>query len=244
VTICNWNANVGNCSFVSVIHIYLTCKCELQLEYCASNQIDGSQRACTPDHLRYIEIGGSDGVYRCYQFNYNKSDIIQSITTGYAGSLSMLFSVNKVDPIKNANLVNGLQVSFTLPTEVPDVFNETNYAALSVDTFFTLQKVNSTFVDGNPDISRWDAESSSVSLNAQISPSGRYYVAISVGYNILSTKVIAQQYSQDAFGVFADICGMLGLLSGVQILKILNFVWALPYSLIIRNWTPVQRSIT
>jgi len=89
----------------------------------------------------------SDGAtFYCWTFNGNPDQELIVIETGYSGSVGLSFSAEVPDTTE-ARV--GLQVSFHDKDEVPDVFNEINYALPGHDTLFGLQEVRTVSLAGD-----------------------------------------------------------------------------------------------
>jgi hypothetical protein len=169
------------------------------------NNPDGTTPDCDASTYEYKEIYSTGGLYRCYIFNYNKTNIVERNTTGYSGSVSFLFSINPVNTTLAPDGLFGLQISFTVPGQQADVFNETNYIATGFDTFYTIQKILETYLprpsgEQQPDRARWSSVTSLVKLYNDSTPDGQALVGVSVGYLILPKEIIAETVVQDEFG--------------------------------------------
>jgi hypothetical protein len=175
---------------------------------------------------------------------------VERNTTGYAGSVSFLFSIDQVNVTTAPyGSMQGLQISFTVVGEEADVFNETNYLATGFDTFYSIQKVEETFLE-EESRERWTSTASLIKLYNDTAPDGTTLVGVSVGYLVLSKQIIAETVVMDAFGVFADVMGVMVLLSGFSLLRFLNFVWAVPYTFVMfiitkkYDWKPIHKALT
>jgi hypothetical protein len=188
--------------------------------------------------MKYVEVNldppYNTSYFRCYQFNYNRTTALSSRTTGFTGSVSMLF---KVPEVPQDNLFRkGVQVSFTLPEAPVPYADETRYATSGSDTFFTITKVENTLID-QPTEHTWNAVAGSLDLPFNDS-AAQNYVGVSFGYNTLSITKYDQVATAQPSDLAGNLAGMTGTLTGLDAQKFILMVLSIPYSLAIKSLEP------
>ncbi|KAG2372952.1 hypothetical protein C9374_012982 [Naegleria lovaniensis] len=214
VTICNWNGYY-ECDF-----------CDLTLKT-ATRVVDGNVVEFEiPYEYKEIE---QNGLYRCYVFNNFSDQVMTSNATGYGGVISLFFDVPSVPQERDARF--GLQVSFHEIGTIPNVFAETNFAVANVDNYFVLTKIVTTRLKPsieNPNLTdtRWESILSLVELTQRDDNT----VVISFTYNTLTEHNNAEMYTSSIEGLLGEIAGILGVMMGIDILKMLRGCLQVPYS--------------
>jgi hypothetical protein len=143
----------------------------------------------------------------------------------------MLFNISDVPPYAGGGFRKGVQVSFTMPGADLPLLDETKYAIATEDTFFTLTKVEDTKLN-QPTGHSWDVIISSLAFPYD-DDYIRTLVGVSFGYNTLSTTQITQVVSATPADLTGNLSGMVGTLTGIDAVKIIVMLAAIPYGL----WT-------
>jgi hypothetical protein len=221
VTICNWNTgglppNHGNnCSF-----------CQLQLTACYF--ADYTCTAEITDRIAPTIISSEGAIFYCYQFNTNASDVWKAEATGYDGAVSLVFDISLAPSFETSTRL-GLQVTFHSQSTEPAVWDETNYIRAWTDGSYGIQEVRTVPLYGAEEIS-YEVVPSSIGLaglDVSTVPPGQARVIVSFSYSSLDQKVIQYLYTYNISSYLGDLAGMVGLLIGLDMLKMFRGVLAL-----------------
>ena len=144
------------------------------------------------------------------------------------------FGLNAPTPteIISKKVKMGFIVSFHEQGTTPDLLSETNYALPSLDNFFMLTKVITTRLKptiDNPNLNstKWNSEKTVLrTYNADETS-----LTISVTYNSLSTTQIEEVYTNSIEGLLGELAGMIGLLVGIDLLKMIRGFLEIPFVL-------------
>eukprot|EP01113_Clastostelium_recurvatum_P047811 TRINITY_DN858_c0_g1_i11.p1 TRINITY_DN858_c0_g1~~TRINITY_DN858_c0_g1_i11.p1 ORF type:complete len:415 (+),score=82.21 TRINITY_DN858_c0_g1_i11:383-1627(+) len=213
ITICNWNqqrSRLDRCDY-----------CDLALLSCHDVFSD---KRCTMVKKQIASIDTKRGVFNCYQFNVDKDDPVISTNIGYIGSFTALFRVANppLDVVDTTDLYRvGLQVSFTLIDEEPDVFNEDKFAPPDFDSYFALQKVHTIYANDTDrlDENRFEQSSSMTALNRATS-SQYSYIGVSFAFKTLSVQTVTYDPQYTLANFWGDFAGMIGTLMGLDVVKV------------------------
>jgi hypothetical protein len=189
--------------------------------------------------MRYQEVSldapTNMSYFYCWQFNFDANRVPeQSPSTGFTGSVSMLFEVPPV-PEDNAYR-QGVQVSFSIPGDTVPYAAETKYAAAGLDSFFTMTKVENTKID-QPTVHSWDASVASLDLPFNDTAKANL-VGVSFGYNTFSVTTINQVPGAQPTDLAGNISGMAGTLTGLDAQKTILMIFSIPYSIFSKSLDP------
>jgi len=256
VTVCNWNQGSETCEF-----------CALELIHCIRMLSNSTTSDCEP-FTRYANFTSSRNTdyFRCVQFNYDKDNVQMSEEVGYGSSISMLFGVPHLQVNYNVTkntatrknsasdlalvLAEGVQITFHLNTDQPNVFEEYNFSPTGVNTFFMLTKTIETKLLRNGQSTTtiyWKVKPSTIQLPAQLdrlSTSTEKYVAISVAYETLSTFILTDQVTYLTPNFLGDLAGMTGTMLGMDMIKLFRALLAIPLSLYELSLQPLYHVLT
>jgi len=220
VTICNWNTigtppegNVEPCDF-----------CDVTFIHCLNASYD-----CDPSiYPTKVKYNAHNQTFTCYDFNNNSTQPPFLVYgTGYGGSISLKFEVLIPGPLVSGARI-GLQATFHSQQEIPDVYNEPNYCFAGADTFYTIQEVQTIFLNKSS-ATTYQVHPSSLQLTAyDISPNTSIAtITITFGYLSLTTQVISETITYGVAQFLGDFAGMAGLLMGLDTIKFFRGILAL-----------------
>jgi len=234
-TICNWNqvpdgGDLPDYPFA-----------DLSIGDCNQFFPNGSSTKCISSFYKKLYYVEGVGTFYCYEFNNGTGGIELSHATGYGSSFSLIFSVT-VPPVDDS-LRLAAQATFVPSGEVPDIYNEIKFGPSGMDSFFALTDVYEQHLDENgvfqePEAHRYTAVSSMTFMGV-IPPNDTAYIGISFGFQSLSQQVIVYQpeYTLDNF--FADFAGVLGVLLGLDWIKLTTSIPVFYKSITSRKTTPM-----
>jgi len=228
VVVCNWNQDgsiqnstpTGNCP-----------ECLLNLEYCYNWN---SSTLCT-EQWTHTPIQTYAGLFDCWSYNIDPINPQLSNTTGYSGSLAVVFSVELL-PLNIMNRA-GAQVTFgvlnTSSTEADSntstsitpyaIYNEIRFAPVGKDTFYALTYVITTHYElpensSKYNTSRFDTVSS---LTTIVTPNDtKGYIGVSYSYETLSRREEIFIVGYSLTNVFGDFANMVNTLMGLDCVKV------------------------
>ena len=162
-------------------------------------------------------------------FNNDTQNLLAANATGYGGTISLFFRVPLAPVERDARF--GLQVSFHEPGTVPPVFAETNFAISKVDNYFVLTKyvttrLKPTIEDPSLVSVRWESKLSIVKLTEV----EKDVVVISFAYSSLNENRITEVLTSSIEGLLGEISGMVGMMMGIDVLKLLRGGLEIPYA--------------
>jgi len=221
VTVCNWNQEVGP---------FGSCQqCQLSLVSCQNLSIlivnPNANADCSGSWSPRL-WNTSIGLFYCYEFNNNPNNVINSVTTGYSGSLATIWSVVPFPPMDPPSNRAGLQATFAVQntTTPTSIVAEVNFAPTRFDTFFSIQYVNTFHSEKNPtdpiyNTSRYTLTSSLVKLQATANETIDY-IGVSFAFDTLSVQEILFSVDYTILNFFGDFAGMIGTLMGLDVIKV------------------------
>jgi len=219
-TICNWNQNIEGDPSLAPEYTNLTL---MQCVDWASN--GGSGGPCANDTFTFQYINTAFGIFNCFVFNNNSNNVSSSMTTGFAGSISALFSITA--PPANYDFRSGLQVTFDYIGNPPDLYNEIRFAPPGYDAFFGIQTTEITFLNNQtgPFYSYSTSYSSTQLPNYFTFPlpwpqNDTELVSVSFSFQTLNMQVIEYDTAYTVINLFGDFSGMIGVLMGMDIIKL------------------------
>jgi len=214
VTICNWNQNVNGAIDLAPDYTNLT------LQQCynwAAN--NGSGAPCDANLFTYQAINTAFGIFNCYVFNNDSSNVLNSSTTGFAGSLSVLFTITS--PPTNYYYRIGLQVTLDYIGIPPDLYNEIRFAPPAYDAFYGIQAIETTFSNNNTGpFYSYSTSYSSTLLPSTPPNSSTEYVSVSFSFQTLNMEVIQYATQYTVINLLGDFSGMIGVLMGMDMIKL------------------------
>jgi len=219
--ICNWNQNGSPSNPAPTTPCE---ECELNLVSCLNLNTSSD---CSSDWTRTY-VYTSVGIFSCYIYNQDPDNVTYTLTTAYGGAIQTLFQVKKF-PAEDPPVSRcGAQISFLLNdgTKIPEdlLWQETNFAPLSVDSFFTLQLVSTVHLEkpkSDPDYNTTRFVTTVSTVDLMGTQNDTYaYVGISFAYQTLSKQTIQFSVSYTIDNLFGDFAGMLGTLMGLDTIKV------------------------
>lgn len=228
MTVCNWNGDF-NCSY-----------CDLTLIGCTKvDDVTGKNVDCG-NSLTYVkQYFSQNGQYfTCYVFNNVTSNSLSASTVGYGGAISLFWSIPDIPDLPTVR--KGLQVTFHEIGTTPDVFSETNFVILGNDNFFSLTKVITKFLETSAEHPQLTTVNyvPKISLS-DVSSNYTQNVVVSFAYSSLNVKYISQIVTKDIPFLLGDIGAMIGVLTGVDLLKAFRGMWEVPYSFREKSFRPI-----
>jgi len=227
MTICNWNTG-NDCPW-----------CELGFMGMMSIEA-GGYIELTKEQAFYARITQDDMTFYCWVFNNitNSDSALQlkASEKGYTGSLSFIMQVPKPssDVLGAGWKKLGIQISFHETGSTPNLPSETNYAMPGVDNSFSLAKVVTTRLTAtkeNPQTTsvRWDPTHSVIEMIMEDNPD--YIITgVTVSYGTLEVNHIDEIQTLTLESLIGNIAGILGLMMGVDFLKMLRGLLDIPYA--------------
>lgn len=171
-----------------------------------------------------VTQAGTVYTYQCFTFNGDGKSKYKSNQSGYGGSIAFEFTLDdfsKINSLKRA----GLYVFFNTYDEGVSVDNDHakfNFASVGDDNFFTLSLENikrlKTSVEYRTDNTLYKAVKSSVKLINYSDGT----VVVSVGYGKLDITTRNEFESKTWTELMGEIAGMLGVLFGLDLLKMIR----------------------
>ncbi|KAL9656568.1 hypothetical protein ABK040_012151 [Willaertia magna] len=163
----------------------------------------------------------------CYVFNNDTNHPIHANVTGYGGSFALYFQVPPASVERDARF--GLQITFHEIGSEARVFEETNFVTNRLDNFFTLTKIVETRLKRRIEYkdltsTRWDTKLSTV----QLTVNDDSLVVISVAYSTLNIQKVTEVTTSNWENVVGEVSGIIGVLMGIDALKILRAIFEVP----------------
>jgi len=219
VTVCNWNQLVPPATACP--------ECELHLISCTYfGAINPNQTDC--GNLWTPRLWNTQaGLFYCWEFNDDANNILFSSTTGYAGSMAILFGLIPL-PLADPPMSRAaVQATFDLQgaTTAQAIYNEISFAPAGFDSFFGLQlieTIHSEYTDMNRadyNTSRYETAAATVKLLYPAN-STMVYAGVSFSFKTLSKQDITFTYTYTLLNFWGDFAGMIGTLMGLDVIKV------------------------
>jgi len=249
VIVCNWNQD-GSLQNSTPSGDCPTCK--LYLQYCFNFNTSTN---CT-DQWYYTPIQTDAGLFDCWSYNTDPYAPQFSNTTGYSGSLAVVFGLE----LQAENISNraGAQVTFgvlnspssnTTNTTITakDIYNEIRFAPVGKDTFYAFTYVITNHQELPMDSSeynttRFDTVSS---LTTVLAPnSSLAYVGVSFSYQTLSRREEVFFIGYSLTNVFGDFANMVNTLMGLDAIKVSGSLPMVYFAIRVRSMVPLEDHFT
>lgn len=231
ITVCNWNGDF-NCSY-----------CDLTLVGCTKVDDATGKNVDCGTSLTYVKTSflQNNQNFTCYVFNNVTSNALSASTVGYGGAVSLIWSIPDIP--NSPTVRKGLQVSFHEIGTTPNLFSETNFAITGNDNFFSLTKVITQYLktsSEHPQLTTVDY----LPIISDLDVSANYTqnVIISFAYTSLNVEYITQIVTKDIPFLLGDIGAMIGVLTGVDLLKAFRGLWEIPYSFREKSFRPIYEN--
>jgi len=222
VTICNWNQEVG-------VPVGSCEECKLSLVSCVNittTILNPNGNADCSAIWTPIQWNTSIGLFYCYVFNDDKTNVVYSVATGYSGAMATIWGIKPLPmtdpPINRAAVQATYQVQGN--TNAPVIVAEIEFAPSGFDTFFGLQYINTVHSELSPtnpiyNTSMYSKTNSLVKL--QETPTVDIdYVGVSFSFETLSVQAIIFSVDYTLLNFFGDFAGMVGTLMGLDVIKV------------------------
>jgi len=178
------------------------------------------------------------GTFYCFQYNNDSNNPVQTQSTGYSGSMSIVFSIST--DITGFDERIGIQTTFSVQGSPPDLYNEIRFAPIGYDSFYALQQINTTYYNQTSTIVYQTSGSMVVLSKSYNSSNNVGYVAVSFAYQELSVTNIVYSPQYTLVNFLGDFAGMIGTLCGLDAVKVLAGVRLVPKCIRRRNFGLLQ----
>jgi len=224
VVVCNWNQN-GNIE--SPIPTSPCPECNLTLVSC----ITVNDSADCSGSWRYSPYQTFAGLFYCFTFNDDPTNIIYSTSTGYGGGYATVWKLDKLNSTDPPSTRAGLQVSYLLndgnPISDLTIYNEIRFIGLRQDSFFSLQimtTINDELDPSDPNFNStvYSTTQPAVTLLSKSSDPTFDYAGVSFAFQTLNVQETDFGVSYTLTNMFGDFANMIGITHGLDAIKLFS----------------------